>query len=260
MNERQNEILNWVQQCDLLLVEDMVERFGVSSQTIRKDINQLAERHLVRRQHGGIAPVSTAENLPFDNRQLLNSKAKMDIALAVVQIIPNGASVFLGIGTTVEYVAKALVHHKDLQVFTNNLTVAGILSQCQDIYVHMTAGRLRHRHKDLVGSDTLESIRRYYFDYGILGCGGLHTEQGILDFDPEEAAVSRVLVSQCRHPILVADQHKWGRKALAKVVPFSAIESFYTDQIDEQQTAKLADRDVAVFACTHSVVLVEVTR
>ncbi|MCW4630777.1 DeoR family transcriptional regulator [Marinomonas rhodophyticola] len=55
LNERQNQILNWVQQEDALLVEEMVARFNVSSQTIRKDINQLAERHLVRRTHGGIA-------------------------------------------------------------------------------------------------------------------------------------------------------------------------------------------------------------
>ena len=69
-------------------------RFNVSSQTIRKDINQLAERHLVRRTHGGIAPVSSTENLPFDHRQFLNSDAKQAIAAKVAQMIPSGASVF----------------------------------------------------------------------------------------------------------------------------------------------------------------------
>lgn len=246
LNERQSHILNWVQQCDLLLVEEMVERFGVSSQTIRKDINQLAERHLVRRQHGGIAPVSTAENLSFSNRQLLNSDAKKAIAEKVAQAIPNGASVFLGIGTTVEFVAKALLSHQALQVFTNNLTVASLFADRSDISVRLTAGRMRHRHCDLVGSDALESMQKYVFDYGILGCGGLHETFGILDFDPDEANLSRVLIEQSRHVFLVADQHKWGRKASARVASFDRVESVFTDDINEAQYSLLQSQGVAV--------------
>ena len=250
LNERQNQILNWVQQEDALLVEDMVTRFKVSSQTIRKDINQLAERHLVRRTHGGIAPVSSMENLPFDHRQFLNSEAKTAIAQQVSEFIPDGASVFLGIGTTVEYVAKALVFHRHLQVFTNNLTVAAILGNHPHIRVRVLAGKLRHQHHDLVGEDTLSGLRQYYFDYGILGCGGVDETQGILDFDPEEAAVSRVLVEQSRHSILVADQHKWGRKAMARVHPFSAIQYFFSDLLSEEQATLLAAKGVKVQLCS----------
>lgn len=246
LNERQSHILNWVQQCDLLLVEDMVERFGVSAQTIRKDINQLAERHFVRRQHGGIAPVSTAENLSFSNRQLLNSDAKQAIAIQVAHAIPNGASVFLGIGTTVEFVAKALLSHQALQIFTNNLTVATLFADRPDIPVRLTAGRMRHRHCDLVGSDALESMRKYVFDYGVLGCGGLNEEFGILDFDPDEANLSRVLIEQSRHVLLVADQHKWGRKASARVACFDRVESLFTDDINDEQHALLSTQGVAV--------------
>lgn len=249
LNERQQHILNWVQQCDLLRVEDIVERFGVSSQTIRKDLNQLAERHLVRRQHGGVAPVSTAENLPFVNRQFMNSEAKKAIAAGVAARIPNGASVFLGIGTTVEFVAKALLQHHDLQVFTNNLTVATIFAQNPSAVVRVTAGRMRHRHCDLVGTDALESMRKYVFDYGVLGCGGLHEIYGILDFDPDEANVSRALVEQSRHVLLVADQHKWGRKASARVAELKQAEVLFTDAIPPNLMTYLHQEGVAVEVC-----------
>jgi len=249
LNERQNQILNWVQQEDALLVEDMVARFNVSSQTIRKDINQLAERHLIRRIHGGIAPVSSTENLPFDHRQLLNGDAKILIAAQVAHFIPDGSSVFLGIGTTVEYVAKALVSHNNLQVFTNNLTVASILGNYPDIRVRVLAGKLRHQHHDLVGEETLSGLRQYYFDYGVLGCGGMDEVQGILDFDPEEAAVSRVLVEQSRHSLLVADRHKWGRKAMARVQPFSTIDCFFSDALTEEQTRLLTSHGVQIELC-----------
>lgn len=250
LNERQNQILNWVQQEDALLVEQMVARFNVSSQTIRKDINQLAERHLVRRTHGGIAPLSSTENLPFDHRQLLNSEAKMAIAAQVAQMIPRGASVFLGVGTTVEYVAKALVSHHDLQVFTNNLTVATILGNYPHIRVRVLAGKLRHQHHDLVGEDTLSGLRQYYFDYGVLGCGGMDEEQGVLDFDPEEAAVSRVLVEQSRHSLLVVDQHKWGRKAMARVQPFASIDWLFSDALTDAQIRLLTAHGVQIQLCS----------
>jgi DeoR family glycerol-3-phosphate regulon repressor len=250
LNERQNQILNWVQQEDALLVEEMVTRFNVSSQTIRKDINQLAELHLVRRTHGGISPVSSTENLPFDNRQFLNSDAKEAISAQVAQLIPDGASVFLGIGTTVEYVAKALVSHQRLQVFTNNLTVAGILGNYPEIRVRVLAGKLRHRHHDLVGEETLSGLRQYYFDYGVLGCGGMDEVQGILDFDPEEAAVSRVIVEQSRHSLLVADQHKWGRKAMARVHPFSAVDWVFSDVLTQAQTHLLTAQGVKIKLCS----------
>lgn len=246
LNDRQSQILNWVQQVDSLLVEDMVARFDVSSQTIRKDINQLAERNLVRRTHGGIAPVSSIENLPFDHRHNLNMAAKMAIADLVAKAIPNGASIFLGIGTTVEYVSRALLNHQDLQVFTNNLTVASIFGIRPNTTVRVLAGKLRHRHHDLVGDDTLAGLRQYYFDYGILGCGGLDEKQGILDFDPEEAAVSRVLVEQSRHAFLVADQHKWHRKAIARVQPIEKIDCFFSDELSDERKRLLASLGVEV--------------
>lgn len=244
LSERQNQILNWVQQVDDLSIETLVERFDVSSQTIRKDVNYLAELHLIRRQHGGITLMSTAENLPFDNRQYLNGGAKQKIAEALVTQIPDGASLILGVGTTVEYVAKALENHKDLQVFTNNLTVAGILCAFSSIQVRVAGGKMRHSHRDLVGVETVEFLRQFYFDFGIIGCGGLDENMGILDFDPEEAAISRVIIEQSRNAVLVCDQHKWGRKAMARVKPFSHINQFFTDIVTAKQAELLQQHNV----------------
>ncbi|MCZ2722600.1 DeoR/GlpR family DNA-binding transcription regulator [Marinomonas sp. 15G1-11] len=254
LSERQNQILNWVQQVDNLSIEVLVDKFDVSAQTIRKDVNQLADLHLVRRQHGGITQMSTAENLPFDNRQYLNGTAKQKIAHMLARDIPDGASVFLGIGTTVEYVAKELIHHKDLQVFTNNLMVAAIFSGSPHICVKMTGGRLRHLHRDLVGADALESIRQYYFDYGIIGCGGLDMSLGLLDFDPDEAILSRVILESSRCTVLVADQFKWGRKAMARVKAFSHLDKLYTDYVTPEQSALMAEHKVHLKVSEASVV------
>lgn len=244
LNERQNAILNWVQQVDDLSIEALVERFDVSAQTIRKDVNHLAQLNLVRRQHGGIALMSTAENLPFDNRQYLNGETKQAIAQTLAEQIPNGASIFLGIGTTVEYVAKALRQHQKLKVFTNNLIVASIFCAHPNIKVSVAGGNLRHRHRDVVGDETLRFTRQFYFDFGVIGCGGLDEEMGILDFDPSEALVSQAIVEQSRYTFLVSDQHKWGRKAMACVKPFRHVDHFITDSVTEKQQHLLADNHV----------------
>jgi len=244
LNERQSDILNWVQQVDYLSIETLVERFDVSAQTIRKDVNHLAQLHLVRRQHGGIALLSTAENIPFDDRHYLNGDIKQRIAEKLAVQIPDGASVFLGIGTTVEYVAKQLQQHKDLKVFTNNLTVAGIFSTIPAIQVRVTGGTLRHLHHDLVGEDTLQFIRQFYFDFGIIGCGGLDESMGVLDFDPEEALVSRAIIEHSRYIILACDRHKWGRKAMACVKSFEGVDHFVTDEVTPEQSTLLAKNNV----------------
>lgn len=244
LNERQNDILNWVQQVDYLSIETIVERFDVSAQTIRKDVNHLAELHLVRRQHGGIALMSTAENIPFDNRQYLNGEIKQGIAKELAQQIPDGASIFLGIGTTVESVAKELQQHKELKVFTNNLTVAAIFASVPHVQVRVTGGNLRQPHRDLVGEDTLRFIRQFYFDYGVIGCGGLDETMGVLDFDPEEASVSRAIIEHSRYTALTSDHYKWGRKAMACVTSFQHINHFVTDEVTAEQSALLAKNSV----------------
>lgn len=228
---------------------EITSLFNVSVQTIRKDLNELSKLGYVRRVHGGIALMPTSENLPFDSRQYLNGDAKKKIARALVNEIPDRSSIFLGIGTTVEHVAHELVRHKGLQVFTNNLMVAAILSNMPHIQVKMTGGNLRHSHRDLIGAETLDSIRQYYFDYGILGCGGLDQGIGLLDFDPDEASLTRTLVDSCRCSILVVDQSKWGRKAMARVKTFREIDKIYTDYLTPEQSDVLIENQVQVSLC-----------
>src|SRR5262249_2626041 len=120
-NPRQSDLLAAVREHGVMTVETMAERFGVTLQTVRRDVALMADAGLLARYHGGArVPSSTTENIGYRQRQHLNELAKRQIARAVAQSVPQGCSMIINIGTTTEAVARELLQHKGLRVITNN--------------------------------------------------------------------------------------------------------------------------------------------
>lgn len=229
LTDRQQTILQWVRQAGHLEVELLAEKLEVTPQTIRRDINALCETGLLRRHYGGVSLPSATSNLPFASRQIINQSAKLQIATALAQRIPDSASVYLGIGTTVEFAARALANHQHLKVLTNNLNVASLLCSSPKIEVIVAGGQLRHNDHDLVGEETTGFFHQFRVDFGIIGTGSLDLNDGLLDFDRREASVSQAILANARERILLADHSKWDRPALARVAPFDALDLLITD-------------------------------
>jgi DeoR family glycerol-3-phosphate regulon repressor len=217
----------------------LAERFDVTPQTIRRDINALCETGLLRRHYGGVSLPSATSNLPFVSRQIINQSAKLGIAAELAKRIPDGASVYLGIGTTVEFAARALADHQALKILTNNLNVASLLCNSPNIEVVVAGGQLRHNDHDLVGEETTHFFQQFRVDYGIIGSGSLELDHGLLDFDRREANISRAILDNARHRILLADRSKWDRPALALVAPFSHLDVLITDTLPEPARTRL---------------------
>ncbi len=133
-NKRHQQIIDLVKSQGYVSTEDLVERFNVSPQTIRRDLNELAAENQIRRHHGGATVPSSSENTAYATRKVLQQREKDTIAQALVQHIPDGATLFIDIGTTPEAVARALLDHHHLRVVTNNLNAAAILMPKQDFY------------------------------------------------------------------------------------------------------------------------------
>ncbi|WP_417455287.1 DeoR/GlpR family DNA-binding transcription regulator [Kiloniella sp.] len=236
LSERQNKILEWTSREDALSIEDLAIHFQLSTQTIRKDINALCETGLLRRVHGGVCLPSAIENLSFSTRQVMNAKNKDKIAQAVADQIPDGSTIFLGIGTTVGSVANALLKYQNLRVLTNNLKAAAILCNNENIDTHVSGGRLRQSDHDLVGVETIRFFSSFKADYAIVGTGGLDPDFGMLDFKPDEAHVTQSILENSRKKILVADNTKWNRPANVKVAPFKDLDLMVTDQLPDDNT------------------------
>ncbi|MFG6449368.1 DeoR/GlpR family DNA-binding transcription regulator [Roseateles sp. BYS180W] len=227
---RQNELLQEVRARGTVSVEALAERFGVTLQTVRRDVQRLAEAGLVARFHGGVrVPASTTENIAYRQRQALQAEAKARIARAVAQRIPSGCSLILNLGTTTEAVARALLQHKGLRVITNNLNVASILADNPDCELVMVGGTVRHRDRGVVGEAAVDFIRQFKVDIGLIGISGIESDGSLRDFDYREVMVARTIVEHSREVWLAADHSKFNRPAMAEVARLPQIDLICTD-------------------------------
>ena len=215
-------------------VEGLAERFGVTVQTIRRDLTELAEAGKLERVHGGAILPSGVTNIGYDERRHLNAGAKAAIARVCAQDIPEGASVFLNIGTTTEAVARELLHHRNLMVVTNNLNVANILAGNPTCDVVVAGGSLRRSDGGLVGDLAALAIDRFKVDFAVIGTSAIDLSGDILDFDPEEVRVSQQVIKAARSTVLVADGSKFSRKAPVKIASLAQVDYFVTDRIPSE--------------------------
>ncbi len=180
---RHPEILEIARREGKVTVEGLAQRFGVTVQTIRRDLTDLAEAGRLERVHGGAVLPSGTMNIGYEERRNLNPAAKRAIAQACAAEIPNNISIFLNIGTSTEAVAEELMHHENLMVVTNNMNVANILAGNRDCEIIVTGGQLRRADGGLVGNLASETIRQFKFDLAVIGCSALDRDGDLLDFD-----------------------------------------------------------------------------
>ena len=197
------------------MVDDLAESLGVSSHTIRRDINTLCEESKLRRLHGGAEFIDDRANMPYGAREVLNFEAKRAIADCVDALIPDEATVFISIGTTPALIAGALVDKRALTVITNNLNAAMVLSENADNRIILPSGELRLPDRDILSENAIELFTTYRADFGIYGVGGIDPDGSLLDFHEMEVRAREQIRINSRHSILAADHTKFGRRAAA---------------------------------------------
>jgi len=230
-NPRQNDLLQEVRARGSVSVEALADKFGVTLQTVRRDVQRMAEAGLVARFHGGVrVPSSTTENIAYRQRQALQADGKARIAKAIAARIPAGSSLFLNLGTTTEAVARELLHHKGLRVITNNLNVATILSDNADCELVMVGGTVRARDRGVVGEAAVDFIRQFKVDIGLVGISGIEADGTLRDFDYREVMVARAIIEHSRQVWLAADHSKFNRPAMAEVAQLQQLDLLITDE------------------------------
>ncbi|XHC52613.1 DeoR/GlpR family DNA-binding transcription regulator [Algihabitans albus] len=245
--ERQNQILELAKQSGRVGVEELSTQFGVSVQTIRKDLNDLCERGLLDRVHGGAIIGSTVENVGYDARRLIAQDAKQAIGQAAARLIPDESSILINIGTTTEEVAKALRSHVGILAITNNINVANILRSHPKHQVIIASGVVRHSDGGIVGDAAVEFIRRFKVDYAVIGASAIEANGDLMDYDYREVSVARTIMENARKVILVADASKFERTAPVRIAPISAIDVFVTDRLpDPAMRDRLAEAEVVL--------------
>ncbi len=230
INNRHEEIISLIKNSGFVTVEEMAKTFNVTPQTIRRDINFLDEEGYISRYHGGAGLSVSTENVAYRHRKELLLGEKKEIAKAVAGMIKDNTSLFINIGTTTEYVASELILHKKLRIITNNLNVAAIMSKKEDFEVIVTGGIVRSKDGGITGEATVNFIRQFKVDVGIIGISGIDLDGTLLDFDFREVHVARTIMENSRKVYLVTDHSKFGRNAMVKLGNITEIDTLITDK------------------------------
>ena len=239
LSRRQSEIMSLLRETGRVSVEELAGRFGVTPQTIRRDLTELSQSRALTRVHGGAMIASGVANLAYEARQLVAQTQKRLIGEAAARLIPDHSSLFINIGTTTEEVARALAGHAGLLVITNNLQVAHALHRNAALEVIVAGGTVRRSDGAIVGATTVEHIRQFRTDFAVIGTSAIDPDGTLLDFDSREVQVSRAIIESARRVLLVTDGSKFERAAPVRIAHLRDVDILVTDRLPSPETGLL---------------------
>ncbi|MCM5703689.1 DeoR/GlpR family transcriptional regulator [Larsenimonas salina] len=229
-HKRQDEMVSLIQQQKYINIEQLTAHFNVTPQTVRRDLNVLAEKGMIRRVHGGAGSIeSSTVNTSYNTRKTLNYEEKKAIAATLASHIPDHSSIFINIGTSTELVAEALLDHKGLEVITNNLNVAAMMHAKDDFNVIVAGGVVRSRDGGIIGEAAIDFINQFKVDFGIIGISGIDEDGSLLEFDYQEVRVAQAIIGNSRHVFLAADHSKFMRRAVVRQAHINQVDALFTD-------------------------------
>ncbi|MEZ5856508.1 MAG: DeoR/GlpR family DNA-binding transcription regulator [Hyphomicrobiaceae bacterium] len=229
VTERQKLILNLIAERGFVSISKLAGVLRISEQTVRRDLMALADRGLATRVHGGAGLPVGPGDAGYDTRRRRFATEKQRIAQAVARHVPDGATLFIDIGTTMEAVAEALLSHRHLTVITNHLTVATILSRRSEFQVILAGGILRHNDQATTGEATREFLEKFRVGYGIFGIGGVNPEGDLLDYDFRDMGVSTTAMRISRRKYIALDHSKFDSTAMVRIGTLREVDALFTD-------------------------------
>ena len=239
-NHREREILDEIRLTGgACRIQFLAARLKVTEETIRRNLKTLEAGGYVRKVHGGVHLVDVQDEQSFQQRMGENPDAKRRIAEKAAEIIHDGDSLFLDIGSTTAYIAMALRHHKKLFVVTNSLSVAHTLASRNENRIFLAGGELRAHDGGAFGLEAANFIRRFNLQYGIFSVAAINAKSGFMLFDVEEAELSREAIQRSQTRIIVADSGKFDRNAPVVMEVPSAFDFLVTDMTPDEQIQQL---------------------
>ena len=233
--ERHTRIRDLLRTSGQVSVERIVTELGVSRETIRRDLVELAERGEIRRVHGGA--VLTGDEPPIDVRHATRVREKRAIAKKVASLVESGQTIFMDAGSTMTLVAEALATRSGLTIVTNAVDVAARFAARTGNEVHLLGGRFNAQIGCTGGSGTIAEIARYQPNLAILSPVGIEAKAGASSFEMEEAEIARAMCANARRIVIAADHSKIGVRSRVAWCPADRIDVLVTDRRSEKSRA-----------------------
>jgi DeoR/GlpR family transcriptional regulator of sugar metabolism len=233
---RHEQILRLLSTQKTVTINALIDTLHTSIETIRRDLKDLEEQGLLKRVYGGATAVNATGAEPaYARRAVLNLEEKKAIARKAAELVSDGDTLVLDLGTTTLEVARALTA-KNLTVLTNSLNAAQVLVMEPSHKVYVLGGLLRGVENALSGSLCLQGLNNFRVDKAIIGVGGISVKDGITDFHEAEAQARRLMIDISGQVIAVADFSKFGVAAFYKICALDHVNTLITDWNTPKQT------------------------
>ncbi len=243
INERQETILDLLNENRVVGVKELAKHFNVSEMTIRRDLDYLEQNNKLTRTHGGgIRTNSFSFDLFMEDKLNLNRDAKNAIARKAVEFIKPHNMILLDVGTTILQMADYIKEIEGLTIATTSLAVASKLFLSQIAQLIMVGGYIKAWSPELFGFLTEQNIRGLHFDIVFLGANGIHPQEGLFCSDINAYNVIQEMITSGDQVIVLADSSKIGKKSLMKYGDFSDIDILITDSSHPELLESIKDK------------------
>ena len=245
--ERKNEILNKLRAEQRVLVSELAAHYGVTEETIRRDLDKLEKEGYATKTYGGaIWGNGTKADLSYTIRNKINVEAKSAIATLVAHRVQDGDHLMLDDSSTSLYIAKQLKDKKDLTILTYSAEIVLELAGVEGWTILSTGGTLRPGSLAFSGHQVSDTLSRYHVDKAIFSCKGIDPDAGITDSAEGHAIAKQTMIRNAKTVILALDDTKFDKMSFVQVAPLDAVDSVVTSQKpDKEWLAYFKSRNIS---------------
>ncbi len=231
-SQRRLQISELVRQHGSVQVTTLADRFGVSVQTVRKDLRYLSERGVMARAYGGAIDSSVVggpvAEPAYEAKRTVHLDEKRRIGRRAATLVKAGDTIAIDSGTTAIQLAEAMPNI-EVTVVTNDFGVLTALTPKSNIHIVMLGGELRRKNMAFYGGLTVDALDALHVDVVFLGVDGFDLERGITTHHEPEAMLNRKMVEAARKVVAITDSSKFGRICLHRIIPVSGLDALITD-------------------------------
>lgn len=241
--ERKNEILSKLMLEGKVIVSDLAVQYGVTEETIRRDLEKLEREGFAKKTYGGaVKSDSMTAELPYTVRKLTNVSGKKYIAEKIGNLIQDGDSIMLDASTTALFTVKSIFNKHNLTLITNSVEILLDLPVSNDWRIISTGGTYRQDSMSFLSSSTTTAISNYHADYAVMSCKGLDITKGITDTRENNADLKRSFITNANKVILAVDSTKFNKISFVKICDLDCIDVIVTDVKPSDECIKEFER------------------
>jgi DeoR/GlpR family transcriptional regulator of sugar metabolism len=235
VRQRQSQIVEIVLDKGHVSIPEICALFQVSEMTARRDLAQLDRQGLLRRYHGGAAAnLGRSYEPPFNIRSTKAQAAKEAIGRKAAELVIDGDSIALDVGTTTLEIVPGLAGKRNLTIVTSCLQIANLVVQHLALEVAarliVTGGIVRPRELSMIGAIPQHTYESLHVDKAFIGTAGISLQDGLTEYSIEDAQIKQILIRNARERIAVADGSKFGVTTFANVAPLKGVDKIVTDR------------------------------